>query len=80
MKQMRQLRAAMFLHDITQEEIASRWNRSTAYVNDRMNARACFSVWEAYDLCRILEIPIAEMPEYFPDKPIKEWRRTSEQV
>lgn len=79
MKQMRNLRAAMLLNDITHEEIANRWKRSTVYVNDRMNARACFSVWEAYDLCRMLEIPISEMPTYFPDKPIKEWRRTSDQ-
>lgn len=75
MKQMRQLRAMMLMQDVTQEEIAKRWNRSAAYVSERMNERACFSVWEAYDLCKMLEIPIAEIQEYFPDKPMKEWRK-----
>lgn len=74
MREMKKLRAAMVMHDITQEDLARRWGTSRTYVSRRMLGKYSFTVWEVYDLCGLLEISLDKLPEYFPQKPVKEWK------
>lgn len=77
---MRKLRAAMMLHGVKQEDLARRWNKSRSYISDRLTEKQVFNICEAYDLCRLLEIPLDRLPEYFPEKPVREWRQHCEKA
>lgn len=66
MKPYLKLRSAIMAADKKQGELAAAIAVSPSTFSKKMNAQTAWTVWEAYRMCELLEIPDCDLPEYFP--------------
>jgi hypothetical protein len=59
------LYGALAAHGIRQQDLCRMLDRSQVYVSDRMKVRKPWELDEVYALCKLLEIPLDKIPEYF---------------
>lgn len=62
----KRLRITLGVNDIDQQTLAKLLGRSTFYIHTRMTGKNSWTLQEAYKICELLGITIAEMSEYFP--------------
>lgn len=63
------LRARIMEKGMQQYDIEEALKKSHSYISARMNNKLPWNLDAVYSLCKILDIPQCEIPEYFP--PIK---------
>jgi len=66
MKPYVKLRTAIMMADKKQEELAAAIAVNPTTLSKKMTAKAAWTMWEAYRMCEILNIPDSELTEYFP--------------
>lgn len=62
----KRLRITLGVNDIDQQTLAKLLGRSTYYIHTRVTGKGSWTLQEAYKICDLLKISIAEMTEYFP--------------
>lgn len=68
MKKFKELRKHMLEAEINQLDLAAKLHKSAVSLSNRLNGKVPFSIDDAYDIMKILEIPVEQMPLYFPDR------------
>lgn len=71
MRPMNDLRTKIFQAQVTQDEIGKWIGKKRGYIQLRLSGKEPFTVWEAYTICEKLEIPLADLPRYFPQEGAK---------
>lgn len=66
MKKFLKLRTAIMAKDAKQEELAALIGVSTSTFSKKMCGLTAWTLWEAYQMCSVLNIPDRDLPEYFP--------------
>ncbi len=66
MKPYLKLRSAIMATDKKQDELAAAIAVSASTFSKKMNMQTAWTMWEAYRMCELLEIPDCDLPEYFP--------------
>ncbi len=66
MKPYVKLRTAIMIAEKKQEELAAAIAVNPTTFSKKMTAKAAQTLWEAYKMCELLNIPESEMTEYFP--------------
>ena len=66
------LRILMGVNDIDTPYLSKRWGKSRPYISARLMGKHPFTILEVYDLCSLLEIDTANIPQYFPPKGIED--------
>ena len=64
------LYGALAAHGIRQQDLCYMLDRSQVYVSDRMKVRKPWELDEVYAMCKLLEIPMDKISEFFP-APVK---------
>lgn len=64
------LHGALVAHGYRQQDLCRILTRSQTYISDRMTVRKSWELDEVYAMCKLLEIPMEKISEYFP-APIK---------
>ena len=66
MKPYVKLRTAIMIAEKKQEELAAAIAVNPTTFSKKMTAKAAWTLWEAYTICELLNIPENELTEYFP--------------
>lgn len=66
MKKYLKLRTAIMAADKKQDELAAAIAVSPSTFSRKINAQTAWTMWEAYRICELLDIPDHDLPEYFP--------------
>ncbi|MEY8372668.1 DUF739 family protein [Merdimmobilis hominis] len=62
----RKLKARMYSLDMGRKDLVKALGRSRKYISDRMTGKYSWALEDVYRICKLLDIPLAEIPEYFP--------------
>lgn len=60
------LRFELRERDIDQIALAEKLHRGDSYISDRMNGKGSWSLWEAFEMMRLLDVPLEQIADYFP--------------
>lgn len=60
------LRFELRERDIDQIALAEKLHRGDSYISDRMNGKGSWSLWEAFEMMRLLDVPLDRIEQYFP--------------
>ena len=67
MRKFKRLRYRMLDFEMTQAELARATGISEATLTSRMQGRHPFTLWEVAAICKVLDIPVSDIPEVFRD-------------
>ena len=56
---------------VTQKTLAYQIHNTTGTLNQKLNNKGFFKQTEIYDICVLLQIPIAEIGDYFFNKKVQ---------
>ena len=65
-KPFRRLRFELGELDIDQVTLAEKLGRGDSYISGRMNGKGSWSLWEAFEMMRLLDVPLEQIADYFP--------------
>ena len=65
-KPFRRLRFELGELDIDQVTLAEKLGRGDRYISGRMNGKGSWSLWEAFEMMRIIGAPLSKIEQYFP--------------
>ena len=65
---MKPLRQKIYLEDFDQRMLAKEIGKGEWYISQRMNGKGDWHLQDVYQICRLLHIPMEEIPKYFPVK------------
>ena len=60
------LRFELHERDIDQVTLAEKLHRGDSYISDRMNGKGSWSLGEAFEMMRLLDVPLEQIADYFP--------------
>ncbi|SFI98672.1 hypothetical protein SAMN02910435_01128 [Ruminococcaceae bacterium D5] len=60
------LRFELKERDIQQQELAGRLRRGACYISHRFRSKGSWSLWEAFEMMRIIGEPLEKIALYFP--------------
>lgn len=60
------LKIRLFEKQMRQEDLARAINKPLPYISRRMTGKYEWHLNIVYDVCNVLDIPLSEIPEYFP--------------
>ncbi|MCM0708286.1 hypothetical protein NBH08_25760 [Faecalicatena sp. BF-R-105] len=60
------LRFELHERDIDQVTLAEKLHRGDSYISDRMNGKGSWSLREAFEMMRLLDVPLEQIADYFP--------------
>lgn len=62
----KKLKSRMYSLDMRREDIAKAVGHSRKYISDRMTGKFSWALDDVYRICKLLDIPLPEIPDYFP--------------
>lgn len=60
------LKGLLYQNDYTHEDMAKALGKSATYFNARLAGKQSFSIQDVYRICELFQIPLTQIPDYFP--------------